>query len=874
MSQSKKKIVHLKTPATPGQLSPYIIHLASKQPVSKTPSIDPVEELKKNLLLDSDLLLDDNESSEEDSLEVDFNDLVAQLREPDAQVTSTSVTDVQNFSPIVNQKLSVPSPVHDMVEMDIDLDSLIEKESPPAIQEVTESIEDEINQQIQQLQQESEANDSTIITFTPEELPQIDAETETEVEPEPELELEQPKTPWFKFNFPVHVHVRSIATFVVISFLLVLPLHAMQSLSSASTVKADITDAGKRAIDNLTRGASALSDNRFDLAGSDFNRATNDFKDADQALSGLRASVTSLISLIPQTDRTYDSVRGLITSGGELSEAANLFSQAAQEISGESSTNLVTKLSVLRAYIEKAQPHVAAAAEALTNVDPSVIPADYADQVSNLKNKAPSLAKALNEFLTFSDTLKTILGENRKMRYLVVFQNNTELRATGGFVGSFAQIDVLNGEIVSVDIPQGGSYDVQGQLSAFVAPPQPLTLVNPRWEFHDANWFPDFPTSASKMMWFYEKSGGPTVDGVIAINATLMPDLLAILGDIEMPEYGRTIDSENFLFETQKIVEYEYKDLVPVDTTRTVAAPKKFIGDLAPKLLEKLKGADLATTLAVLDRLGTGLQEKDVQFYFDNNVLESQMETLGWSGSVVDTEGDYLMLVDTNLGGGKTDTVIDQNIDVQVDISEDGTVTNTVTITKQHRGLKTALFEGANNVDYLRVYVPAGSEFLGGSGFEAPPLEAYDQTDLQLSFDEDLSLAMSDEQKDAGTGTDIWNESGKTVFGNWVQTAPGETQTVIFTYRLPWKIISNNASTGLIAAAKARLGFKDLQTYTMFVQKQSGVNTRQTKVSLNLPSNRKLIWGSEDGDSEADEIAIGNQTDSFLRFLIEKLPQE
>ena len=871
MSQSNKKIVQLKTPATPGQLSPYIIHLASKQPAIKPLAVDPVEELKRNLILDSGLLTDDQEPVEEDSLEVDFNDLVAQLREPDTQVTSSSVVDVQNLNPITNQQISTPSTVHEMVEMDIDFDALVEPEIKLEInQEIAETPANQVESIVEEIQEEIDIIEEPeqILTFTPEELPNIEAETKIK------SETEQTQTSWFKLNFPIHIHVRAIATFVVISFLLVLPLHAMQSLSSASSVKANITDAGQRAIDNLTRGASALSDNRFDLAGSDFSRATNDFKDADAALSGLHASVTTLASIIPQTDRTYDSVRGLITAGSELSEAANLFSQAAEEVSGQSSTNLVTKLTVLRAYIEKAQPHVGLATIALEDVEPTVIPADYADQVSNLKNKVPSLSKALSEFLTFSDTLKTILGENRKMRYLVVFQNNTELRATGGFVGSFAQIDVLNGEIVSVDIPQGGSYDVQGQLSAFVAPPQPLTLVNPRWEFHDANWFPDFPTSASKMMWFYEKSGGPTVDGVIAINATLMPDLLAILGDVEMPEYGRTIDSENFLFETQKIVEYEYKDLQLADVSRKVAAPKKFIGDLAPKLLEKLKSADLATTLAVLDRLGTGLQEKDVQFYFDNNALESQMVTLGWSGSVIDTQGDYLMLIDTNLGGGKTDTVIDQNVDVQVDISEDGTVTNTVTITKQHRGLKTSLFEGANNVDYLRIYVPAGSEFLSGSGFEAPPLKAYDQTDLDLEFDEDLSLVMSGERKDAGTGTDIWNESGKTVFGNWVQTAPGESQTVVFSYRLPWKVISSDTSTGLIAAAKTRLGFKDLQTYTMFVQKQSGVNTRQTNISLNLPSNRKLIWGSEDGDSEADQIALRNQTDSFLRFLIEKLPQE
>jgi hypothetical protein len=841
MSAENKKSSPIKISSKPGKLSPYIIHLSganhSTEVGASAAPVDHLENLKQSLLLDPELMLDDATDHEHHDLEVDFNDLVAQLRELDAQIGQLSAETETAAQPIISEReISAPSNVHELVEMDIDSQALIEDEVITIAQEIKAEI----------AVAETEEAPEPINTFTPEEL----------ADPSP-TSYQQPA------NFSLF---RPLAVFFAISLLLIMPLHAMQGLGAASTVKADISDAGKRAIDNLTRGASALSDNRFELAGANFASAANDFDDAQAALSGLQSTVASLLSLIPQTDRTYDSVRGLITAGGELSQAATLFSQAAGEVSDETSTNVVTKLSILKTYITKAQPHVALATEALNEVDPDVLPSEYSEQVANLKDRTPELNNALSEFITFSDTLKMILGENRKMRYLVAFQNNTELRATGGFVGSFAQIDVLNGEIVDINIPGGGSYDVQGQLAAFVAPPAPLTLVNPRWEFHDANWFPDFPTSASKMMWFYEKSGGPTVDGVIAVNATMLPDLLAILGEVEMPEYNKTINSENFLFETQKIVEVEYKNLN--------TAPKQFIGDLAPKLLERMKTADMPTMLAVLGRLGTGLQEKDVQFYFDNNALEAQMNQLGWSGQIIETSGDYLMVVDTNLGGGKTDTVIDQNIDVQVDVADDGSITNTVTVTKEHHGLKNALFEGVNNVDYLRLYVPQGSEFLGGSGFEAPPASAYDQTDLKLSFDEDLALQMSNERQDSGTGTDIWDEHGKTVFGNWIQTKPGEIQTITISYRLPWKIVSDDESTGLLAAAKAKLGFKNLQTYSLIVQKQSGVNTRETKVTLNLPGNRRLVWGSQDGDSQANEITIDNRTDAFLRFLIEKLPQE
>jgi len=258
------------------------------------------------------------------------------------------------------------------------------------------------------------------------------------------------------------------------------------------------------------------------------------------------------------------------------------------------------------------------------------------------------------------------LGDERKMKYLIAFQNNTELRPTGGFIGSFAEMDMLNGEITNIHIPEGGTYDLQGQLTKFVEAPQPLGLINDRWEFHDANWFPDFPTSARKLMWFYDKAGEPTVDGVIAINADLIPALLEITGPIEMPTYERTIDSENFLFETQKIVELEHEKYDTTSEERTAEAPKQFIGDLAPLLLERIQNADMKELLAIADVIGDGLVEKDVQLYMNNTSLQSHISELGWSGEQKEAPGDYLQIVSANLGGGKTDSVIDQQVDIDI----------------------------------------------------------------------------------------------------------------------------------------------------------------------------------------------------------------
>ena len=474
-----------------------------------------------------------------------------------------------------------------------------------------------------------------------------------------------------------------------------------------------------------------------------------------------------------------------------------------------------------------------------------------------LQAQVPEIVSSMNEFLQLVDTLAYLLGGDGTMRYLALFQNNTELRPTGGFVGSFAEVDVQNGAIEELALPGGGTYDVQDQLKEFVEAPDPLGLINPRWEFQDGNWFPDFPTSAKKMQWFYEHAGGPTTDGVIAVNATFLEKLLEVLGPVEIPAYGVTIDAENFLFTTEKIVEVDHG---------TTATPKAFLGDLAPRILDKIQNADTTLLLQVIAVVEEGLQERDIQLYFRDNDAQRIMHDLGYDGAIAQTSGDYLMVVNTNIGGGKTDVVIDQVVDVAVDIAESGSIVDTVTITKTHKGMANALFTGKNNVDYIRVYVPEGSVLLSASGFEVPPETLFEESDVPLVPDDDLSIVMSDTTRDAATGVDIWNEFGKTVFGGWMQTAPGETETVTFSYRIPQVLFEDVDDDSLTTQLRRTLGFDDHDRYSMFVQKQSGVVSRATTITVDTPSSLGLLWTNVRAD-DVYAVPMTNAQDHFLGWI-------
>lgn len=445
--------------------------------------------------------------------------------------------------------------------------------------------------------------------------------------------------------------------------------------------------------------------------------------------------------------------------------------------------------------------------------------------------------EGLEKALLISNVGKKILGYGQGKRYLVIFQNNNELRPTGGFIGSFALVDVLNGKIKKMEIPPEGSYALEGWLKENVIAPEPLHLVSSRWEFQDANWFPDFPASAEKMIWFYNKSGGPSVDGVIALTSDFFQNILKVFGPVEMPDYGKVINSENFDLEIQKAVEIEYD--------KKENKPKQIITDLAPKIIDKILASDSQQFAQLVDVLNKELTEKDLLFYFKDKEIQGAILNLGWAGEIKDTEreSDYLMVVDTNIAGEKTDAVIHKQIHHLALIKDDGSIINQVTITKIHQGIKGEPFTGVRNVDYLRIYVPKGSVLLEAKGFEAPPQELFRKPEDYLKPDTDLAKIEGKILFDEVSGTAINTEFDKTVFGNWVQTDPGETKIVSFTYELPFKISFGESAKSRFDIIKENLGFAKKKTvfYNFFVQKQPGAKAEIIS-EVKFPYNWQPVW--------------------------------
>ncbi len=626
--------------------------------------------------------------------------------------------------------------------------------------------------------------------------------------------------------FPDARWKRHVIAFAAIAVIVTLPLQALLSyaglLRRANLIAAD----AKEAVGGLKDAGKTA------LKGDD---AQDSFKRSAGAFAATRDNVDDvavrLAALLTGNGEKLSSGTKLLDAGEAVSKAGAELAAGVDAMQRSQGTN-AEKIERMSRALAAALPYLQDGVAKLESVSPRSVPAAYRDGFLRIRADVSSALEDVKRASASSPVLLDAIGANGKRRYLVVFQNSNELRPTGGFIGSFALMDLEDGKIDKVEIPAGGSYDLRGGFNQRIAAPEQLRLVNNRWEFQDSNWFADFPTSAQAMMWFYEKSGGPTVDGVIAVTSGLMQDLLRAVGPIEMPERGKTITSENFISETQKAVEIEYDH----ETNR----PKQIISDMAPKLLQKLVDGGSSDLPALAGALGRALASKDIQVYMRDASAQSAANEFGWTGAIRPIEGaDYLSVIDTNIAGGKTDGVIEERVRHETRVESDGSLIDTVTITRAHQGKAGELFTGIKNIDYMRVYVPKGSALLSAEGFQAPGAGYFLPPDTTLQPSTLLSAVEGSTKTDAESGTTIHDESGLTVFGNWIQLEPGESKTVKLSYRLPYRFEDMlHAPASWTDRVKMTFGaYVPSAEMKLVIQKQPGAAHRTIESRMTPPAD-------------------------------------
>lgn len=354
-------------------------------------------------------------------------------------------------------------------------------------------------------------------------------------------------------------------------------------------------------------------------------------------------------------------------------------------------------------------------------------------EISNLGVNTPALLSSFMGVTSLSEVREKlqiarriaeeapdILGKEKSTTYLVLFQNNMELRPTGGFIGSFALVTFDKGRIS--DISVSDVYSADGQLKGHVEPPSPIKryLGEAGWFLRDSNWDPDFATSAARAEWFLDKEIGVSVDGVIGVDLELARELLREVGPIIIPDFDRVIDSENLYLLTQEEVE---RDFFPGSRKK-----RNFLTALSRELLLQVSELGSDQYIAVSKAVLKNLEEKHVQIFIHKTTVQRALVAMGWEGGIVpgwqcleNCFFDWLGVVEANVGVNKANNFIRRSAVLETVFEKDAVKKN----------LKIVYANNAEDAPgkknmykvYIRVLAPQNvsfgpTEVSGGGDFE------------------------------------------------------------------------------------------------------------------------------------------------------------
>ncbi len=292
--------------------------------------------------------------------------------------------------------------------------------------------------------------------------------------------------------------------------------------------------------------------------------------------------------------------------------------------------------------------------------------------------------------------------------FLLLLQNNYEIRPGGGFLGQYAIVKVKDGAVISTKFEDANLLDQR--INAKVTPPYALTrkLQIKKWKFRDSNFSPDYPTNVEKALYFYRLAGGGSgdqFDGVIAVNADVFNHVLELTGPVEAN--GKTFTSEDGARKLEEVVERAYLgDDVPAESKQ---ARKNIMKTLTTEITNKLM--NLGNIPKIADLGLEELRNKNVMIWLRDEALQQKIADVKWDGAINQTwEKDYLHFVDANLGGLKTDYHVYRKIDYTVDFTTGGKPFATAVYTYNNKA-PAADWQTTDYHTFVRLYVPKGSVY-------------------------------------------------------------------------------------------------------------------------------------------------------------------
>lgn len=407
--------------------------------------------------------------------------------------------------------------------------------------------------------------------------------------------------------------------------------------------------------------------------------------------------------------------------------------------------------------------------------------------IAELKDVIGQIEHFLLQSSPYLRLLPVLAGYPQPSNYLLIMHNNDELRPSGGFIGVFGLLTMANGQLELLSTHDSYHLDMPAVGKWIEEPPlQIKTYMSVQnWYLRDANWWPDWPSSALNIQRIYHGEKEAIAEAseefvaVIGITPRFVSDLLALVGNIEVG--GDLYTPDNLQELLQYSVEISYLDQGIPSWDR-----KDVVNELLAQLKDRLFSLSLSDLPQLLNIIETNIERKDIQAYFNNPVWQGVIAELGASGEVSRAnDKDFLLVVDANLAAFKSDSVVAKSINYEVDLSQAPNKAK-LSLAYDHQGgfdWRTTRYRS-----YTRVYLPANTNLdsikaIGAVNLEADSINSYYNQDLD-----------------------------KTVLGFFFTLEPGHQGALVLDYTLPFSFTKDN--------------------YHLIIQKQAGRRTEELKVKV------------------------------------------
>jgi hypothetical protein len=375
--------------------------------------------------------------------------------------------------------------------------------------------------------------------------------------------------------------------------------------------------------DDLNRATIDATELQGSLTAGDQARATTELtelqRNVHSASSTLDSSVLSLATKVPFFGKNITAVRTIASAAETVADEglpplvdvadqfnAETFNPQGGRVDIDALTALTPNLTAASAAIDDANAEI-------QSVEVSSLLGQLQDPVADAQEKIADAADIAQRATKASGILPKLL--DGKHTYLLVFQNNAEIRATGGLPGAYAQLNVDNGSI------ELGAQGAGGEFGDLTAPAAPLSAEENQLftellvtDFRDVNFTPNFPRAAQLASTIFLQEKGVDVDGVLSLDPVTLSYLLKAIGPIELAD-GTRVTSENAVEVLLNGVYVNYPEGADQDALFASAAKKVFD--------RILSGAGDPT--ALLTALSTATAERRVSFWSKNADVAAEL---------------------------------------------------------------------------------------------------------------------------------------------------------------------------------------------------------------------------------------------------------